>query len=288
MEERNYYDEYEIDLREYILLLWRRKWIIATFLMVFVLAAGIYSFFLIEPVYQSNMVIQLNNIDGVYSEPSTVIQIIKSNKFFKPIMDELNLSYTNNELKSYISGNINITNIKDTNIIRITVNNTDPVIAKKILEKINHRFNQEANGYYDKIINNKKEQLSSLNNELNDIEKNINSIDKEITEINSLSTENPVTISLISSSLTSKLDSYLNQKSETMDKIADLKEEILTYYPIMILDTPVLLDSPIRPNKKLNIAIAGVLGLMLGVFTVFFVEFMKEEDKVETAQSDGV
>lgn len=73
-----------------------------------------------------------------------------------------------------------------------------------------------------------------------------------------------------------------------MDKIADLKEEILTYYPIMILDTPVLLDSSIRPNKKLNIAIAGVLGLMLGVFTVFFVEFMKEEDKVETAQSDGV
>lgn len=288
MEERNYYNEYEIDLREYIILLWRKKWKIAAFFMTSVLVVVIYSFILVEPVYQSNMVIKLSNIGGLYSEPSTASQIIKSNNFFKPIMDELDLNYTNNELNNYISNNINITNNKDTNIINIVAKNTDPVIAKKLLDKIYAKFNQEENEYYNKIINSKKEYLLSLNNQLENIEKNINSVDKRITEMSSLTTENPVTISLASSSLTSKLDSYLNQKNNTMEKIANLKQEILTYYPAMVLDVPVILDSPISPNKKLNVAIAGVLGIMLGIFAVFFVEFMKEEDKVETAQSSGV
>ena len=38
---------------------------------------------------------------------------------------------------------------------------------------------------------------------------------------------------------------------------------------------------PVAPNKKLNIAIAGVLGLMVGVFGAFFVEFLEGGGKRE-------
>ena len=34
--------------------------------------------------------------------------------------------------------------------------------------------------------------------------------------------------------------------------------------------------SPIKPNKKLNIAIAGVLGLFIGIFVAFFMEFWQK------------
>jgi len=37
-------------------------------------------------------------------------------------------------------------------------------------------------------------------------------------------------------------------------------------------------DNPVSPNKKLNIAIALVLGLMMGVFIVFFMNMWKPED----------
>ena len=31
---------------------------------------------------------------------------------------------------------------------------------------------------------------------------------------------------------------------------------------------------PVAPNKKMNIAIAGVLGIMVGVFSIFMIEFL--------------
>jgi uncharacterized protein involved in exopolysaccharide biosynthesis len=37
-----------------------------------------------------------------------------------------------------------------------------------------------------------------------------------------------------------------------------------------------MLVSPAKPNKKLNILIAGVLGLFVGIFAAFFLEFMKK------------
>jgi len=33
---------------------------------------------------------------------------------------------------------------------------------------------------------------------------------------------------------------------------------------------------PIKPNKKLNILIAGVLGLFVGIFAAFFLEFWQK------------
>lgn len=46
-------------------------------------------------------------------------------------------------------------------------------------------------------------------------------------------------------------------------------------------------EVPIAPNKKLNVAVAGVLGLMIGIFTVFFREFWRNSEpkinKINTA-----
>ena len=34
--------------------------------------------------------------------------------------------------------------------------------------------------------------------------------------------------------------------------------------------------APIKPNRKLNILIAGVLGLFVGIFVAFFLEFWQK------------
>ncbi|MFW5809890.1 MAG: Wzz/FepE/Etk N-terminal domain-containing protein, partial [Halanaerobium sp.] len=47
----NYYDEYEIDLREYIMLLWENKLFIIGLTVVAVLIAYIYSANFITPKY---------------------------------------------------------------------------------------------------------------------------------------------------------------------------------------------------------------------------------------------
>lgn len=47
---------------------------------------------------------------------------------------------------------------------------------------------------------------------------------------------------------------------------------------VSIMASAQIPENPIAPNKKLNVAIAGVLGIMIGVFTVFFREFWKNSD----------
>ena len=43
---------------------------------------------------------------------------------------------------------------------------------------------------------------------------------------------------------------------------------------IRVIDEARIPKDPIKPNKKLNLAIGGILGLMLGVMLTFFLEYM--------------
>jgi succinoglycan biosynthesis transport protein ExoP len=58
-----------------------------------------------------------------------------------------------------------------------------------------------------------------------------------------------------------------------------------------IIDTAYIPIKPIKPNKKLTLAIGGVLGIFLGLLVVFIVEYadrtLKEEEDVERI-SDGI
>jgi len=48
---------------------------------------------------------------------------------------------------------------------------------------------------------------------------------------------------------------------------------------IRVIDLALIPDTPIKPRKMLNLAIAGVLGLMLGIMLVFFMEFLDHSFK---------
>lgn len=50
---------------------------------------------------------------------------------------------------------------------------------------------------------------------------------------------------------------------------------------IVMLSAATVPQNPVKPNKKLNVAIAGVLGLMVAVFGVFLVEYLKNDDEQE-------
>ena len=49
-----------------------------------------------------------------------------------------------------------------------------------------------------------------------------------------------------------------------------------TAEPIKIVEAPVVPTQPIAPNKKMNVAVAGVLGLFLGVLLAFLAHYLQE------------
>lgn len=81
-------------------------------------------------------------------------------------------------------------------------------------------------------------------------------------------------------------DTY-NAFLEKYEEIRITKSSAIGDASIIIVSPAVEPMNPVAPNKKMNIAIAAVIGLMLGVFIAFFIEYWKSSDPKTVGQSAG-
>ena len=51
---------------------------------------------------------------------------------------------------------------------------------------------------------------------------------------------------------------------------------------VEVIDKAITPKSPIKPNKMMNVAVAAVLGMMIGLFIVFLIEYL--DNKIKTPQ----
>ena len=279
MEEERYYDEYEIDLREYIMLLWNAKWFIISLFIIAVVGAGLFSQFYLTPTYETEAVIQLSNIDNLYSNPEAVTQIIKSGSLVSPVMTKYNNNFTEAQLNSYIENNINVSQIGKRQI-RINVKNNEPELTVNITKDIIDRFIDRSEKKFQNYISKKEKNIKKLNNEIEILNNQISNIKQEIDNLqNNKIRAGAAEKGILINEQVNLLNTILTQKNNYQEKVQKMENELFSLYSLEVLNKPYMPDNPISPNIKLNMAIAGVLALMLGVFIVFFREFLKEEEK---------
>jgi len=279
MEEERYYDEYEIDLREYIMLLWNAKWFIISLFIIAVVGAGLFSQFYLTPTYETEAVIQLSNIDNLYSNPEAVTQIIKSGSLVSPVMTKYNNNFTEAQLNSYIENNINVSQIGKRQI-RINVKNNEPELTVNITKDIIDRFIDRSEKKFQNYISRKEKNIKKLNNEIEILNNQISNIKQEIDNLqNNKIRAGAAEKGILINEQVNLLNTILTQKNNYQEKVQKMENELFSLYSLEVLNKPYMPDNPISPNIKLNMAIAGVLALMLGVFIVFFREFLKEEEK---------
>lgn len=201
--------EETIDLREYFGIIKKRSKLIIAITVVAVIISALVSFFLLKPVYETNTTLIVNRSESQESQNMTgdeytVAQklavtygeIIKSRTVLNEVIEDLNLEMTYSELVS----NVTVSQVGDTQIINVKVQDTDPVQARNIANAIPKVFTKEV---------------------------------KRITKANGAE----------------------------------------------VIDKAILPQDPVSPNKKMNIAIASVLGLMIGLFLVFVLEYMDTKMK---------
>lgn len=117
-------------------------------------------------------------------------------------------------------------------------------------------------------------RLSELTTEKSAKQKATNDISLELEELQAKLADNQYKDDIIKQKVNfaqSTYESFLNKYEETrILKSSDIGEA-----SIIIVSPAVEPLTPIGPNKKLNVAIAGVLGLMISVFAAFFIEYWK-------------
>lgn len=193
----------EIDLKEYLSIIWYRKWLIIGVTLLAILISGIISFFVLKPVYETSTTIligksnssqQAINFDDVMLNQklvNTYGEIIKSKTVLNEVITNLKLGQSTSSLKE----NVKISPVSDTEIIEIKVSNSNPKLATDIANDL--------------------AQVSM---------KNV----KEIMKIDN----------------------------------------------VQVIDRAEIPKGPIKPNKMMNMAIAAVLGFMIGIGIVFLREYL--------------
>lgn len=142
----------EIDLKELIDMFLRKKLLIILVVIVFAALGAIYTLKLITPEYQSltNLIlVQIRTDVAASADPNSnsitttdvtlnsklvqdYMEIIKSKKVLYKVIENLNLDKTYGQLKS----NITVTSKSDTEVIEITVTDTNPETACKIANEV--------------------------------------------------------------------------------------------------------------------------------------------------------
>lgn len=151
-------DMVEIDLREYITLLWRKKWIIIVLLVVAVLASYFFSKSMTK-IYQTSTVVmvkedsgmdslfgdQFSMMSGKASKISTYTAMMKTRVIMNKVITELDLRNEEGELLSNtgLANHISISGSTDTNMMTITVEYSDPVVARDIANKLVEVFKEQ-------------------------------------------------------------------------------------------------------------------------------------------------
>ncbi len=266
----DYYED-EIDLYELWLVLKKRKVYILTTTLIFLLFGVVYT--LISPnVYRSSAIVALpttNTNTNIIVDFHTTEKIIEAlNKKLKEsgyskLPAEIRESFKKAEVKNVDAESLGRRGNRDVFILNVEGLNKDD-LSEALLSVLNFLNN---NSYVKNMINEQKtlikKQIGILKRELPKVEKELSSIKKEL--------------------LTSKKIKIVGFNPLDLDKkLIDLKTELMNLnytlnsgihgYEVIYSS---LSDNPVKPKRKLILAVSFVSGLFLGIFVAFFVEWLE-------------
>ena len=183
--------EEEIDLREYINVLLKRKGIIILIFLIAVSTAALVSYFVLKPVYEASTILMISKPKyQVELEPkiqtqfnpevslATYESLIKDREIEEEVIKKLNLDQPPNELTpGNLQGMITIESLKNTNLIKMNLQAGEPKLAKDIanvwaslfVEKnkdLNLQESKEAQGFIEEQLQISDQSLTKIEEEI--------------------------------------------------------------------------------------------------------------------------
>ena len=277
--------------------------------IIAMLLSGVISYFFLTPVYEARTdLLQVSNQASAISS-NTPNYILKDEEEYRKIEEStLDIRIPSMDLTSYneyvyssvilertldvigldigvseLSKMISTNKPKEQANASITVMNKDPELAAQIANTVAGELvtyiNEMEEGSYDKVINTLEVQINHAQDDLGKAVDNLK--DYRASNLGSNGEAD-----LIKQELEErKLQNEINRREDLIDflnaKMLELKITQAftdTENKLIVLTQAYTPSSPIKPNNRLNVMIAGALGLMLAVFGVFLAEYLREEN----------
>ena len=287
--EQQYEDE--IDLMDYVRVILKRKVFILALFLIAIIAAGIFSF-LSPKTYKIDTILEIGKVgENIVESPEQLIGRIEGDVYGVLIRAKLNIPEAEYPI-------IKTENPKDTSIIKIKIESKDINLSRKVLDEKNELIiadHQEKIELEKEILNKKiettEENIKILEKDIERVEIKITSLEQEQKNLEAkidalegvlIYQQDPGTQFALfdaKEKLEAKkqeienryldINALKNQINDLELQIDSLKKQMKNVQPTSIIKTPTVSEEPIRPRPFLNMAIAGILGLFVGVFGAF-------------------
>ena len=295
-------EEYEVDLRDYFRVMWRKKWIILGVFLVAVLAALLLSLRM-PSQYEASASYQLTQAPAAtgikLSAPSSdlAVAMLSSRELLREAVEELGgADSPAGKVASLISSGLKVTAQKG-NLLQLKLKGMlSPDLLRRSLVRVIELFTIRV-----------REQLQGeIQDELLKIERRVKWLEAEqarltqqiqaLLEGNAQLKVGEFDATLEGFALRQELSSLYSRLTPIQRELDSLRlsqEELkdianMDWEPLLTISPPYASTLPIGPNRAMNVAVAGVLGLFVGILLAFFIHYMEGGREVEGEEKEEV
>lgn len=266
--------EDEIDLHDIFLILWRSRLLIISISMIAVLLGGAISFAM-PSIYRASCTVALGNFsDPIYTTETMAEEFLLSDELLLDVIEELNLDVPPNKFKAF-KEEIKIEHVCD-DVLAISIETQDQQNSTKIIKKMAELFVNRSEESYNKYKNILSNNLAITQENLAVLDSDINQTREVLRNIDTMPGISQEQLELTHSRMLEYLQNEESRHVALQDQYIQLRRQLE-----FMENTRVLMMSgeplaPIKPQRTLIMAVAGMLGLMVGLFASFLREGLRK------------
>ena len=261
----------EIDLVDLWRALVRQKWVFGTIVLLTMLGAGTY-LLTASPVYESRAMIQIGQVAigqvaiGQDAGNWTGGRFLEDANSFVRRLQEMSPENRGGALFASVS----IVDRPAAGIISMTVRGQNGPDAQRHLASGIEPIVAEHAAFFDAEVALLAERRARLQRQIEGLQEQMNLLQGEVPRLRAVSPVQASVLLLEVSNLTRQLPDLEDQVEEINERFLESRT-----YPTRLISGPTLPESPVEPKTQLILALAVVLGLILGLFGAFFAEFLR-------------
>ncbi|PIQ86094.1 MAG: hypothetical protein COV73_05075, partial [Candidatus Omnitrophica bacterium CG11_big_fil_rev_8_21_14_0_20_43_6] len=257
MENQQYVREDEIDIREYLGVIIKRKKLILAIFLVSVIAVVIVSLRMPKR-YEISTTVQLGSFneisqpeesEGFLIRKEEAKEIILNRNLLQSAINELNLKVGVEELQKAIK----VDHLSGTNLLHIKIIYPSIDTALKINDAIINPFIALGHNRYQERMVIVKERLEELENEIKHIERDIDKTQTIISGLPNATNIAQTDVSLRIILLQNTLPDYESELNRLKNQRNNLKLLVSNSNDFTVFDAPIRPKNPVGLNKKQNV-----------------------------------
>jgi len=287
-------EEYEVDLRDYFRVIWRKKWIILGVFLAAVVAALLLSFrmpsqYEAEALYQLNQAPQATGVKLSSPSSQVAVALLSSRVLLQQAIGEAGIE---GSARGEIMDGLKVTSQKG-NLLQLELRGTlPPDVLQEVLAKLVELFSAKVRTQLQGEL---QEGLARIEKRIELLEKERASFMDQIAGLLGKEGNAQLKVGEFDATLEgfalrqelSGLYARLSPIQRELDSLHLSQEALnglanLDWEPLLVISSPYAAASAIGPNRKMNVAIAGVLGLFVGILLAFFVHYMEGGKEART------